>query len=134
LELARTVLIVEDEPDLRDALAETLHRRGYSVTTAADAAAANDRLVDGLPSLLVTDMMLPGASGFEVIRSVKDRPNGDRVRVIMMSANRSAAHRDYAFATGADRFFTKPFALTAIVQAADELCQLARFSPAAAGR
>ncbi len=136
MELARTVLIVEDEPDLRDALASALLRRGYTVATAGDADTAYDRLGDGLPALVVTDMMLPGASGFEVIRSLKGRPGGDRVPVIMVSENPSKPHRDYALAAGADRFLAKPFALNTLVQAAEELCPAAaiRSAPAVAGR
>jgi DNA-binding response OmpR family regulator len=122
LGLTRTVLIVEDEPDLRDALASALIRRGYAVVTAGNAEAADDLLGRSLPALVVTDMMLPGSSGFQVIRAVKDRPGGDRVRVVMMTGNPSPAHRDYALASGADRFLTKPFATIALVQAVMELC------------
>src|SRR5207248_4502042 len=122
LELARTVLIVEDEPDLRDALAAVLRRRGYAVLTAGGAAAAEDLLGRAAPALVITDMMLPGSSGFQVVRAVKDRPGGDRVPVVMVSANASAAHRDYALAAGADRFVAKPFALGTLLQTVTDLC------------
>ena len=122
MELARTVLIVEDDSDLRDALAAVLRRRGYTVLTTGDADAADGLLALTVPDLVITDMMLPGASGFHVIRTVKDRPGGDRVPVVMMSANASPAHRDYALAIGADRFVGKPFALGTLVQTVTDLC------------
>jgi two-component system phosphate regulon response regulator PhoB len=117
----RTVLLVEDEADLRELLAFALRRRGYRVTPAGDAVAAARALADQVPDLAVVDMMLPGPSGFSVIDQVKARSDG-RVPVIMISGNAAAAHRDFALAAGADTFLPKPFALSALVQAAEALC------------
>ena len=120
---ARTVLVVEGEADLREAMANVLDRRGYKVLTAGDAAAAEDLLARGLPHLLVTAMLLPGRSGFQVARLVVERSDG-RVPVVMVSANTSPAHRDYALASGVDVFLARPVSPAELAAAAEELCPL----------
>jgi DNA-binding response OmpR family regulator len=119
----RTVLLVEDQADLRDLLTFALRRRGYRVVPVGDGHTAVRVLDDRLPDLAVVDMMLPGPSGFSVTELVKERSDG-RVPVIMISGNTAAAHRDFALAAGADTFLPKPFALSALVQAAETLCPL----------
>ncbi|MDB5307914.1 MAG: response regulator [Gemmataceae bacterium] len=121
MKTARTVLLVEDEPEQREAMAFALRRRGYDVVTAGDAAGAEEVLVRDLPDLLVTDMMLPGRSGYQVLRLAAEVSNG-RLPAIMMSANTAPAHRDYALAAGADRFLAKPFSLADLARAAEALC------------
>lgn len=122
---ARTVLVVEDEPDLRDGIVAALHRRGYAVVIAGDGRTVTELLTEPFPAVAVVDMLLPGASGFHVTDAIKLRSHG-RVPVIMMSGTTSDAHRDYAHATGVDRFLPKPFALTTLLDAVDELCPVGR--------
>ena len=119
----RTILLVEDETDLRDAMAMVMRRHGYEVLAAADAVEAEEYLSHGLPDLLIADMMLPGASGFHVVRLVEEQSEG-RVPVVMISANSSRPHRDYALAAGASAFLAKPFALAELVAAAEKFCPL----------
>lgn len=128
---SRTILLVEDEPHLREAMAFALRRRGYEVLTAVDAHEADDLLARGLPDLLVVDMLLPGPSGFQVVRSVRERSD-ERVPVLMASGNSSSAHRNYAYAAGVDAFLAKPFALAELVGQAEALCPLTRGELAAA--
>lgn len=127
--IARTILLVEDDRDLCDAMALALHRRGYEVQAANDAVEAEEFLERGLPDLLITDMMLPGASGFYVMRRMEEQSQG-RVPVLMMSANTSRAHRDYALSAGASGFLAKPFALAELVAAAEKFCPLPVLIPA----
>lgn len=119
--MVRTILLVEDDPDLRDALAGFLRRRGYAVVAVGDGAEAEAILSLGLPDLLVTDMMLPGRSGFQLAQQV--RANQDRrVPVVMVSGNDALLHRYYAEAVGVDVFLAKPFAAAALVAAVEALC------------
>ena len=119
----RTILLIEDEIDLLEVMAFALQREGYEVLAAADSAEAELLLERGLPDLVVADMMLPGPSGFYVVRLVADRSEG-RVPAIMISGNTSTAHRDYALAAGADSFLAKPFALADLLGAVHQLCPL----------
>jgi DNA-binding response OmpR family regulator len=115
--------LVEDDESLRDAFALTLRRHGYRVVTAEDGKQAEQWLAADLPDLALVDMMIPGSSGFAVTHLIQERSDG-HVPVIMMSGNTSPAHRDYAFASGADVFLPKPFALAALLDAAHRLCPL----------
>ena len=117
----RTILVVDDEPDGREATALALRRKGYIVVTADDGADAIRMITDPLPDLAVVNMMLPGASGFQVAQAVKDASDG-RVPVVMVSAYSSAAHQDFAFASGVDRFLAKPFAAAKLADTVVALC------------
>ena len=116
----RTILVVDDEPDMCEAMAIALRRKGYAVVTAGDGGDAIRLIADRRFDLVVTDMMLPGASGFQVAQAVKDA--GRRAPVVMVSANSSAPHQDYAFASGVDRFLAKPFALGKLADLVVSLC------------
>jgi len=122
-----TILLVEDEPSLLEALEYTLRRHGYDVIAVGDGHEACGWLAKELPDLAIVDMMIPGASGFTVTGLIKDRSD-ERVPVIMMSGNTAAAHRDYAFASGADVFLAKPFMPAALMDSIRSLCP-ARMEP-----
>ena len=125
---SRTVLLVEDEPDFRDTIAFVLRRHGYAVTPTATVAEAEARLASGLPDLLLVDMMLPGESGFQILRLVKERSDG-RVPAIMMSGYTSIAHQHYALAAGVELFLPKPFKVAQLLDAIDLLCPLPHSTP-----
>jgi DNA-binding response OmpR family regulator len=118
---SRTILVVEDDPAVREAVSAALTRKGYYVVTADDGLDAIRLVVDQPPDIAVVDMLLPGASGFQVAQAVKHATDG-RVPVVMVSASSSAAHQDYAFASGADQFLAKPFALGRLIETVLALC------------
>src|SRR5262245_3617957 len=101
-----TVLLVTDDSDLLDALGFVLNRRGYRVIPALSGDKAVELLLGQLPDLAVLDMLLPGQSGFQLTRLLKERSDGT-VPVVMMSDHPAPAHRDYAFAAGVDWFLEK---------------------------
>ena len=117
----RTILLVEDDPDLREAMEQALERSGFAVHAVGDAVDAEAALQCGLPCLVITDMMLPGASGFSIIRSVVERSEG-QIPVLMISGNTCREHRDYALAAGANGFLAKPFDLDELVSLARTFC------------
>ena len=118
---ARTILVVEDEPLTGEAICVALDRKGYRVVSTDDGAEALRLIADEAPDLAVVDMLLPGASGFTVAQAVKDATDG-AAPVVMVSANASGAHQDYALACGVDRFLPKPFALGKLVDLVAALC------------
>lgn len=118
-----TVLLVTDDSDLLDALGFALNRRGYHVIPALSGDMAVELLLMQLPDLAVLDMLLPGQSGFQLTRLLKERSDGS-VPVVMMSDHPAPAHRDYAFAAGVDWFLEKWLAPARLLQAVEMLCPL----------
>jgi DNA-binding response OmpR family regulator len=115
-----TVLLATDEPELLDALGFALNHHGYHVVPALTGDRAVELLLRQLPDLAVLDMLLPGQSGFQITRLLKERSDG-RVPVVMISDQTAPAHRDYAFAAGVDWFLEKWLAPARLLQAVEML-------------
>jgi two-component system OmpR family response regulator len=103
------VLVVDDEPAIRDLLSTALRYMGYQVTTAATGHDALDAAATAAPDLVVLDVMLPDLDGFEVCRRLRDAR--DFVPVIFLSARDSEDDRVTGFVRGGDDYVTKPFSL-----------------------
>jgi len=101
-----TVLIVDDEPIVRDVVARYLKREGYDTLEAGDGEAARALIETGAPSLVVLDVMLPGTDGLALCRWI--RTKGD-LPVIMLTARGEEADRIVGLELGADDYVTKPF-------------------------
>jgi CheY-like chemotaxis protein len=117
----RTVLVVEDDPDLRDAVELILHRQGYHVVSTGDGLRAVELAAQHRVDVALVDLLIPGQSGFQVTTDLKSQ-YGDDLRVVVMSGNASPAHRDYAFASGAEHFLPKPFTTTQLLSAIAMFC------------
>jgi two-component system OmpR family response regulator len=103
------LLVVDDEPFLRDAVAASLRFLGFEVTT-ADTGTSALRLARDQPfDLVVIDVMLPDTDGFEVVRRL--RRDGSRVPVIFLTARDTQADKVTGLALGGDDYLTKPFGL-----------------------
>ena len=117
----QTVLVVEDEPDLRAALELLLIRQGYHVVATGDGLRAVELAAQHQIDAAVVDLLIPGQSGFQVAIDLKAR-YGDAVRVVLMSGIASPAHQDYAFAAGAEQFLAKPFTTSQLLNAVAAFC------------
>ena len=106
--MARTILVVDDEPTLRETLAENLEIEGFRVVTAADGRQALDRFHQSQPDLVILDLMLPELSGIEVCRQIR-RESG--VPILMLTARDSELDKVVGLELGADDYVTKPFGL-----------------------
>ena len=97
----RDILIVDDDPDIRDALSECLRYEGYDVHAAADGRDALDRLEFGLkPDVILLDLMMPVLNGFEVLLALRTRPEWRTIPVVVVSANRGYQAEDLQGAVG----------------------------------
>jgi DNA-binding response OmpR family regulator len=104
--MAQTVVVIEDEAPIADAVAARLRSEGFTVETAADGPAGVELVERTRPDLVVLDLMLPGFDGLEVCRRIqKDRP----VPVLMLTARDSETDLLVGLAVGADDYLTKPF-------------------------
>jgi DNA-binding response OmpR family regulator len=100
------ILLVDDEPRVREVVAAYLQRDGYRVQSAADGESAIRYLADFKPDLVVLDLMLPRVSGFDVLREI--RRNGD-LPVILLTARAEEVDKVSGLELGADDYVVKPF-------------------------
>ena len=127
---ARRVLLVEDEPNIREAMRFILSRDGWEVAVHADGATAAERIVREAPDVVVLDVMLPHVSGFDVLRALGGGPAAG-VPVLMLTARGQDRDRDLAMSLGATDYMTKPFSNAALVSRLRELADAA--APSARG-
>jgi DNA-binding response OmpR family regulator len=101
-----TVLVVDDEPIVRDVVVRYLQRDGFDTLEAADGATAQRLIEEGAPELVVLDVMLPGTDGLALCRWIRSR---GQLPVIMLTARGEEADRIVGLELGADDYVTKPF-------------------------
>jgi two-component system, OmpR family, response regulator ResD len=101
-----TVLVVDDEPTIRDVVVQYLRREGYTTLEAGDGNTARELLERETPSLVVLDLMLPGTDGLTLCRWIRDRSH---LPLIMLTARSDEADRIVGLELGADDYVTKPF-------------------------
>ena len=104
-----SILVVEDEPEIRELLSFTLARAGYEARGAESAEQALQMLDDGIPHVMLVDWMLPGMSGVELARRLRQEELTADVPIIMLTARGEEADKLKSFASGIDDYITKPF-------------------------
>ena len=110
--LTRTILVVEDEPPIADAVATRLRSEGFEVTIAADGPAGVEMCERLRPDLVVLDLMLPGLDGLDVCREIQRER---AVPVLMLTARDSETDLIVGLEVGADDYLTKPFSARELV-------------------
>jgi len=106
------LLVVEDEESFREAMTFMLHKEGFEVVTADDGKAALETFDRTAPDLVLLDLMLPGMSGTEVCRVLRQKSN---VPIIMVTAKDSEIDKVVGLEIGADDYVTKPFSARELV-------------------
>ena len=107
--MSHRILVVDDEPDITALVAYHLARAGYRVSTATTGPDALRAAREERPDIVVLDLMLPGVSGYEVLRELRQRPETREVGVILLTSRREETDRIKGFSLGADDYLTKPF-------------------------
>lgn len=120
---AKTILLIDDDQDILQALRTILETRGYLIVTAADGQSGIEAAERVSPDLVVVDMMMPRKSGFLVLEKLKSGGPASP-KVIMMTANEGSRHRAYAELLGVDDYLRKPFAMEALLEKVAALCPL----------
>ena len=106
---SKSILIVEDEPDIREMLRFHLHRAQFNVLSAANSAEAIRYLEDSPPSVAIIDWMLPGMSGIELAKRIRDNQATGEMPIIILTARSGEADKLQGFNYGIDDYITKPF-------------------------
>jgi len=117
----RKVLLIEDEPNIIEAIRFLLSRDGWQVETHSDGTDAVDVIRAAKPDLIVLDVMLPGKSGMDILRDLREIDELAGLPVLMLTARGQLRDRAMAEKAGVSRFMTKPFSNTEVVTAVRDL-------------
>lgn len=107
--MGKRVLLIEDEPNIIEAISFILSRDGWTVHTHEDGTTAMNKVRGFPPDLIILDVMLPGRSGFDILRDLRADPETTGIPVMMLTARGQEKDRDLAQRLGANLFMTKPF-------------------------
>lgn len=115
------VLLIEDEPNIIEAIRFILSRDGYRVDTHSDGSTALEAIRARSPDVVILDVMLPNRSGYDILHDLRGDADMGGLPVLMLTARGQKKDRELAEKLGATRFMTKPFANNEILAAVREL-------------
>jgi len=120
------ILLVEDEPNIIEALRFLLSREGWQVTVHSNGADAVARVQSDAPDLVILDVMLPNRSGYDILAELRQTRPIEELPVLMLTARGQAKDRETALRVGASAFMTKPFSNAEMLAAVSSLAREAR--------
>jgi DNA-binding response OmpR family regulator len=106
---AARILVVDDDPEILAMLGTRLAKRGYAVSTASDGHRALELAMTERPDLVLLDVMMPGKSGWEVARAIRQDPTTHAIKIVMVTAIGEAVNELTSPLYGADAHVDKPF-------------------------
>ena len=124
-----TVLIVEDEPDVVDLLRYNLGRAGFDILIAVSGDRGLEMARTQRPDIIILDLMLPGMTGQEVCRALKNDPDTEVIPIVMLTAKGEPEERVKGLELGADDYVTKPFSPRELVLRVQALLKRHRVVP-----
>jgi len=110
-----TILVVDDDPAIREMIRLALTNRGYEVQEAGNALDARQTIASRAPDLILLDWMMPGQSGFEFARALRRDPEHRQIPVIMLTARDQEEDKVAALEAGADDYVAKPFSISELL-------------------
>ncbi|WP_037601656.1 response regulator transcription factor [Streptacidiphilus rugosus] len=110
-----SLLVVDDEPNIRELLSASLRFAGFRVASAATGAEAVAQVARSRPDLVVLDVMLPDADGFSLVRRLRDDSERDKIPVIFLTAKDGVDDKINGLTAGGDDYVTKPFSLEELI-------------------
>ncbi|NJM26654.1 MAG: response regulator [Bacteroidia bacterium] len=117
----KTILLVEDTPDLRENLTAFLEMEDFAVEQSANGAVALKKLETLLPDLIITDLVMPELDGVEFIIKMKEDPRLSQIPIIVFSAKPPHEAENKVLSLGANRYIKKPSTVDMILQTVNEL-------------
>jgi len=111
------VLLIEDEPNIIEAISFILRQDGWKVSTHSDGDRAIEEITRQKPDAIILDVMLPGRSGFDILRDIRSSADTREMPVLMLTAKGRSRDREAALAGGASHFMTKPFSNREMLEA-----------------
>lgn len=123
MSVPRTVLVIDDDPDVLEAIQIVLEDRGFRVVCAADGDSGIRRALSDRPDLVIVDMMMPRTSGFVVLDRLKHH-HRLHTPIIMLTGNESDQQREYAVFLGVDEYMSKPVQPAQLLRSIDYFLSL----------
>ena len=114
--VSKSVLIVEDEPNIVLSLEFLMKQEGHDVRVARDGAEALQSVATVPPDLVLLDVMIPERDGYDVCQTIRANPDWQAVRILMLTAKGREVEREKGLALGADDYITKPFSTRELVE------------------
>ena len=109
------ILIVEDEPDIRDTLSYNFEKEGFEVLSSPNGKSALKLLESNEPNVVILDLMLPDMSGLDICRQIKNDKKLSDTSILMLTAKSEEVDRIVGFELGADDYVTKPFSIRELI-------------------
>lgn len=122
--MGKRVLLIEDEPNIIEAIRYILTRDGYAVDTHSDGSTALQAIETKAPDMVILDVMLPNRSGFDILRDLRAVAATSLLPVLMLTARGQRKDREMAERFGASEFMTKPFSNSEMLRSVRELLDL----------
>ena len=107
--MSRSVLVVDDEPNIVRSLEFLMGQAGYLVRVVHDGDRALEAVAEERPDLILLDLMLPKLDGYEVCRAIRENPDWRDIHIIMLTAKGQEVDRAKGIESGADDYITKPY-------------------------
>lgn len=121
--MGKHVLLIEDEPNIIEAISFILSRDGWRVDTHSNGETAVDVVHAKGPDLIILDVMLPGKSGYDILRELRNDERTRDLPVLMLTARGQIKDREMAEEIGASQFMTKPFSNAEVLEAVRALAR-----------
>lgn len=121
--MSKRILLLEDEPNIVEAIRFVLSRAGFAVDTHSDGRSAFDAVKAKSPDVIILDVMLPGRSGYDILQDLRAEAATNDVPVLMLTARGQRKDEEMAERYGASKFMTKPFANAELLDAVRALAE-----------
>lgn len=118
----RTIMIVDDQPEVRELVELTLRSQQFNIIQASSGSTAIEEARAELPDLILMDVMMPGdIDGYEAVRTLKNDPATKDIVIFMLTAKGQKSDYEQGMVVGADGYFTKPFSPLELIKKVEEI-------------
>jgi putative two-component system response regulator len=124
---AGSILVIDDEPSIREVLGSILREEGYHIDFAESGPDGYEKAQELIPDIVLLDVMMPGMDGFEVCRKIRNEPLVGQVPIVMLTALGDNESKIKGIESGADDFIPKPFNIIELVAKVNNITKLHRF-------
>jgi len=128
--MSELILVIEDEKEIQDLIRYNLEKNGYRVTVAKDGDRGLEQLFASRPDAVVLDLMLPGATGLDILKEVRAETTMQDLPVLVLTARTTEMDKLVGFEHGADDYLTKPFSTRELVARVKALLRRSKSAPA----